>query len=188
VTDYEKQYQASRDVCGPPFREFVTFFERYDETEARVLDLGCGQGRDALLVARMGHHVLGVDISRSGISHMLEEAAREALDVYGVVADIVEYEPSGDYDVVILDRVLHMLEDDRERLAVLEKASSVTRPGGFVLIADTPKHQQLIRSFFEDRPDEWARIRDRKGFIFTQRSWDGDIVQGLADVWPRMTR
>jgi 2-polyprenyl-3-methyl-5-hydroxy-6-metoxy-1,4-benzoquinol methylase len=170
MTDYEKQYQKSRDVCGPPFREFVAFFEHYHKTHAKVLDLGCGQGRDALFIARMGHYVLGVDISRTGISQMLEEAEREALDVRGVVADVVEYEPSGDYDVVILDRVLHMLKDDSERTAVLEKASAVTKSGGVILIADTPKSQQLIRSFFEDHSEDWVKAKDKKGFIFVQRS------------------
>jgi 2-polyprenyl-3-methyl-5-hydroxy-6-metoxy-1,4-benzoquinol methylase len=103
MTDYEKQYQESRDVCGPPFPEFVTFFERYPEAGAMVLDLGCGQGRDALFIARMGHHVFGVDASSTGIAQMLEDAQRQKLDVRGVVADIVEYEPAGNYDVVILD-------------------------------------------------------------------------------------
>jgi len=170
MTDYEKRYQESRDVCGPPSREFLAFFERYDKTRAEVLDLGCGQGRDALFIARMGHHVLGVDISRTGISHMLEGAEREALDVRGVVADVVEYEPPGDYDVVILDRVLHTLKDDSQRLTVLDKASAVTKSGGFVLIADTPKHQGLIRSFFDDHSQDWVKAKDKKGFIFVQKS------------------
>ena len=170
MTDYEKQYQKSRDVCGPPFQEFVAFFESYPKTRAKVLDLGCGQGRDALFIARMGHHVLGVDISRTGISQMLKEAGGEGLDVFGEVADVVEYEPSGDYDVVILDRVLHMLRDDSERLAVLEKANAVTESGGFILIADTPKHQQLIWSFFEGHSEDWVKAKDKKGFIFVQKS------------------
>jgi len=169
MTDYEKRYQESRDVCGPPSREFLAFFERY-KTRAEVLDLGCGQGRDALFIARMGHHVLGVDISRTGISHMLEGAEREALDVCGVVADLVEYEPPGDYDVVILDRVLHTLKDDSQRLTVLDKASGVTKPGGFVLIADIPKTQGLIRSFFEGLSQDWVKAKNKKGFIFVQKS------------------
>jgi 2-polyprenyl-3-methyl-5-hydroxy-6-metoxy-1,4-benzoquinol methylase len=169
VTDYEKQYQKSRDVCGPPFREFVAFFERYEETRAEVLDLGCGQGRDALLLARMGHRVLGVDISKTGISQMLEDAEREDLDVRGVVADVVEYEPSGAYDVVILDRLLHLLKDDGARLAVLDKAGAAAKSGGFVLVADTPKHQVLIRSFFEDHSKDWVKTKDSKGFIFVQK-------------------
>jgi SAM-dependent methyltransferase len=170
VTDYEKQFQETRAACGPPFPQLLAFFEQYDKTCARVLDLGCGQGRDALFIARMGHRVLGVDVSKTGISQMLEEAQRDGLDVEGVVADIVAYEPPGVYDVVILDRVLHMLKDDRDRVAVLERASAVTRSGGFVLIADTPRHQPLVRSFFEDRPDEWVKTKDKKGFIFARKS------------------
>ncbi|WP_409070426.1 class I SAM-dependent methyltransferase [Aliifodinibius sp. S!AR15-10] len=44
------------------------------------MDFGCGQGRDALFIARMGHRVLGVDISKTGISQMLDEANRENID------------------------------------------------------------------------------------------------------------
>ena len=169
MTDYEKQYQKSRDVCGPPFPEFVAFFKHYEKTRAKVLDLGCGQGRDALLLARLGHRVLGVDISEAGIAQMLEDAEREDLDVRGVVADVVEYEPCEDYDVVILDRVLHMLKDDGARLAVLEKAGAAAKSGGFVLVADTPKHQELVRLFFEDHSDDWVKAKDNKGFIFVQK-------------------
>lgn len=35
-----------------------------------MLDLGCGQGRDALLFARAGHRLLGVDVSSVGIEQM----------------------------------------------------------------------------------------------------------------------
>lgn len=170
MTDYEKQYQESPNVCGPPFPEFVAFFERYNKANAKVLDLGCGQGRDALFIARMGHQVVGVDISKTGITQMLEEAKQEGLEVLGVEADIVEYEPSGEYDVVILDRVLHMLKEDSERQAVLEKAGAVTKSGSFILIADTPKHQGQIRSFFESQSEGWVKVKDKKGKIFVQKS------------------
>lgn len=182
MTDYEKQFQKTRNVCGLPFPELLAFFEHYDKARAWVLDLGCGQGRDALFIARLGHRVHGVDISGTGITQMLEDAEREGLDVTGVVADIVAYQPQRDYDVVVLDRVLHMLNDDRARLAVLEKAGAVTRSGGFVLIADTPRSQPLIRSFFQDRADEWVKTRDKKGFIFARRaSLKSDETPGHSD-------
>ena len=170
MTDYEKHYQESPNVCGPPFPEFVAFFERYNKTRAKVLDLGCGQGRDALFIARMGHQVVGVDISKTGITQMLEEAQREGLAVCGVVADVVGYQPSEKYDVIILDRVLHLLKEDSERRVVLEKASDVTKSGGFILIADTPKHRAQIRPFFERHSGCWVKIRDKKGMIFVQKS------------------
>ncbi|MFC2081726.1 class I SAM-dependent methyltransferase [Candidatus Bipolaricaulota bacterium] len=65
---YESQYRERRGVCGEPFSEFAGFFASYAKQAARVLDLGCGQGRDALMAARHGHHVLGVDSAQTGIS------------------------------------------------------------------------------------------------------------------------
>ena len=37
-----------------------------------VLDLGCGQGRDALFIARRGHILLGVDAAQTGIKQILK--------------------------------------------------------------------------------------------------------------------
>ena len=42
MTDYEEQYQKSRDVCGPPFQELVAFFERYDKPRAYACE-NCGK-------------------------------------------------------------------------------------------------------------------------------------------------
>ena len=166
---YELQYQEGRDVCGPPFQQFVDFFNNLSQKKCRVLDLGSGQGRDALFIARKGHRVFGVDLSETGISQMLENARKEDLDVDGVVADIVEFEPEGEYDVILLDRVLHMLKDNDDRLAVLEKVCRHTKPGGFVLIADIPKNKGAFVRFFEDKHENWEKRVDNKGFLFLQR-------------------
>ena len=92
MINYEKEYQNSRNVCVEPFPEIVEFFENYDDECATVHDSGCGQGRDALFIARKGHSVLGVDTAQTGIEQMLEEAESEKLAVYGVIADITNYE------------------------------------------------------------------------------------------------
>ena len=74
------------------FRKQLGFFENYDVECATVHDSGCGQGRDALFIARKGHSVLGVDTAQTGIEQMLEEAESEKLAVDGVNADITNYE------------------------------------------------------------------------------------------------
>lgn len=166
---YERHYREGRDVCREPFPELVTFFDTYDQSEADVLDLGCGQGRDALLAARRGHHVVGVDLSETGVAQMLEDARAEGLHVEGVVGDIAEWRPAGTFDVVVLDRVLHLLAGEAERRRVLNRSCRHTRPGGYVLVADTPKQQALLRDFFRARSSEWEVTLQRKGFVFARR-------------------
>lgn len=167
-TDYEKVYQQQRHALGNPTQEFVTFFDRYDKQNADVLDVGCGQGRDALFIARRGHHVVGVDMATTGMAQMLEEAQAEGLNIEGVVADLRNFEPVGTYDVVVIDRTLHMLEAET-RLSVLERVCHSVREDGFVLIADEKSNLPAMRAFFDTGSHRWATLKDRQGFLFVQK-------------------
>jgi len=168
MTNYEKEYQKDGDVCGEPFEEIEVFFDQFEQRSVNVLDLGCGQGRDTLMVARKGHSVTGVDIAEIGVRQMVERAKAEGLDVTGLVADITEFEPSEEYDVVLLDRVLHMLNSDKVRKFVLETACSHTRVQGYVLVADTPANLAVIDDFFHTQ-DGWSTVFRRGNFRFAQR-------------------
>ena len=100
---------------------------------------------------------------------MLEDARKEGLNVEGMVANIVEFEPPEEYDVILLDRVLHMLPDNNDRITVLETVCHHTKPGGFILIADTPKNHGLLVQFFETKQSQWKKLMENKGFLFLQR-------------------
>ena len=169
LVDYDQHYRKGRGQCGDPFPEFVAFFEGYDRPRARVLDLGCGQGRDSLMAARHGHEVVGVDLSEIGIAQMVEDAEAEGLDVTGVVSDVLKFRPRRKFDVVLLDRVLHLLLDDDERLAGLDLAARLTRKGGHVLIADVPKNRPLIHGYFHARTDAWEVAKRTKNFLFARK-------------------
>jgi tellurite methyltransferase len=161
VTDYELEYQRSEAACGDPFPEFVELFEALP-VASTVLDLGAGQGRDTLVAARLGHKVVAVDISPTGIGQILVAARRENLSVEGVVMDLTEYCPNGKFDVVVLDRIVHMLKDIKDKVALLSKAAQATAEGGYALVADTPSNQEHIERQFGDRR-AWVQIAARKG-------------------------
>ncbi len=165
---YEKLYQETRNCCGEPFPEIAKFFAIYEEKQARVLDLGCGQGRDGLMVARLGHSVLGVDASETGIRQMMEGANRENLDIRGLVADITQYKLDEDFNIAILDRVLHMLSEEA-RVCVLGQVIHHIVRGGFVLIADMPSNKPKIREVFASASSDWSAVLDKKGFLFVRR-------------------
>ncbi len=64
-----------------------------------------------------------------------------------------------------------MLINDKKRTAVLKKSDTVTTNGGFILIADTPKHQSLIFSFFGSHPDCWKMIKIKRA-LFLLRNYE----------------
>jgi 2-polyprenyl-3-methyl-5-hydroxy-6-metoxy-1,4-benzoquinol methylase len=124
---YDRIYRENEEVCGEPYDEMVKFVDSLGPRKLDVLDLGCGQGRDALLFARSGHRVIGVDLSKVGVQHMLRVAASEELNVTGIIQSITDFEWATSFDIVILDRVLHMLNYDGDREQVLIRTGRALR-------------------------------------------------------------
>ena len=68
----------------------------------RALDLGMGQGRNSLFLARLGWDVTGIDISGKGIDLALKEAARLGLKIKCVVSNISAFDVGRDrWDLIV---------------------------------------------------------------------------------------
>lgn len=73
--EWDGRYTAADQVwSGEPNSALVT--EVADLTPGRVLDVGCGEGADAVWLASHGWHVTALDVSRVA----LEQARRAAVD------------------------------------------------------------------------------------------------------------
>lgn len=166
--DYDRLYGETRNALGNPTPVFMDFFDRFDRDQASVLDVGCGQGRDALFIARRGYRVVGVDISPHGIRDLTVAAEAEGLEIEGVVADLSEYRPSGAFDVVLADRTLHMLPTT-VRLGVLRRLLDHTRDGGWMLIADEPSNIGAFEAVIADHPGGWETEMAKRGYLFVRR-------------------
>lgn len=167
--DYDKLYGETRDALGHPTSIFVDFFDRFDQQNVRVLDVGCGQGRDALFIARKGHRVVGLDISVNGIRDLKDAAAQEDLPIEGIVADIVTYKPHGIFDVILIDRTLHMLALP-ERLAVLETFLDHVSESGWLLIADEASNIKDFEAVIAAHGLKWNTNLSQRGYLFVRRS------------------
>ena len=165
--NYDALYATEPNALGAPTRAFVQFFETFANPTGRVLDVGCGQGRDALFIARLGHCVVGVDLSAYGIRDLLAAAQAEGLDIAGDVADITTYSPVGMFDVVLIDRTLHMLPKDAQH-DVLTRLIAHVSPMGWLLIADETSNLPAFRDVLVASGQAWTITKDGKGFLFAQ--------------------
>jgi SAM-dependent methyltransferase len=102
-------------------------------TAGRALDLGTGEGRNAIWLAERGWQVTAVDFSAVGLAKAAELAARRGVSgVRWVEADLREYQPGpAAYDLVLLAYV-HLPPD--EFGALLQMAASALAPGGTLLV------------------------------------------------------
>jgi SAM-dependent methyltransferase len=101
---------------------------------ATVLDIGCGTGSLAVLLAEAGHSVEGLDASPA----MLAAARAKAMPA-GVPIGLVEGDPTdppfapGCADAVLCRHVLWALEDPA---AVVQRWTRLLRPGGRLLLIE----------------------------------------------------
>ena len=63
--------------------------------------------------------MLSVDAAQTAIKQMLKLAVLENLNVNGVFARIIDFNVDDVYDVVLIDRLLHILQRHKIRKAVL---------------------------------------------------------------------
>ena len=59
--EYDEYYQTE-NLFGAPYPELLTFYSAIKQ-KGKLLDLGCGQGRDAIALAKIGFEVTGIDYS-----------------------------------------------------------------------------------------------------------------------------
>jgi len=168
-TDYEKVYRGAKQALGEPTRQIVELFHAIPGSRLRVLDLGCGQGRDALFIARLGHAVVGIDQSPTGIGDLLADAEAENLNVQGYVSDIRTFEPEGMYDLLLVDRTLHML-DAPDRPGVLARYVDRVKVGGYVLIADERSNMPAFEAVLEADRRDWRIVVKRRGILFAHQA------------------
>jgi S-adenosylmethionine-dependent methyltransferase len=96
----------------------------------RILDVGCGQGTQALILARSGHEVTGLDPSDYLLSQFEESLADEPAGVrerVHLVKGEGEAAPEltpGSFDVVLCHGVLMYLDHDRDMLRALTEVSA----------------------------------------------------------------
>ena len=101
-----------------------------------ALDLGCGEGGDAIWLARQGWRVRAVDVSATALDRVAAEAATA-----GVVGridfqrhDLARTFPSGAFDLVSAQYLHSPIEFPRVR--VLQEAARAVTPGGLLLIVE----------------------------------------------------
>lgn len=107
-----------------------------DLQPGRALDLGCGEGGDAVWLAERGWLVTAVDISEKAMQRAAEEArARGVLERIAFQRhDLSDSFPDGTYDLISA-QFLHSTVR-LERPQILREAAAAVAPGGRLVIVD----------------------------------------------------
>jgi tellurite methyltransferase len=161
-------------------------------SEMRVLDAGCGGGRNLIYFFRNGFNTSGVDQSSEAIAQIRSLAAQLAphLPEDNFRAATIEQMPFDDesFDVVISSAVLHFARDEAHWHSMVQEMWRVLKPGGifFGRLASTIGMEDKIKQIEGRRyhlPDGSDRfLVDEQMLLATTRTLGGEWLEPLKTV------
>jgi 2-polyprenyl-3-methyl-5-hydroxy-6-metoxy-1,4-benzoquinol methylase len=161
MADYDKYYNTE-GLFGEPYPELIDFFRQY-EPKGKIIDLGCGQGRDSISLAKLGYKITGIDSSKVGIKQMNSISVKEELYVKGLVGDIYAFDDYQYFDIVLLDSMFHFEKRDKKRETdlIVKIIKQINRNGLIcICIQDTGKKVKILKDTIESSGIKYEVLND----------------------------
>ena len=112
----------------------------------RVLEIGCGEGASAIFLARNGYSVKAFDLSDVGVKKTLERADQAQVQIEAFRADINEFTPEENFDIVFSSGTLQYLLPEKRSEFIESCKEKTTDQGLHVLhtkVKERSRHLQL---------------------------------------------
>ncbi|MBI2595031.1 MAG: methyltransferase domain-containing protein [Candidatus Colwellbacteria bacterium] len=143
---YNQAYRENPAIFGGGKPEtFVLYAAGLISPGGKVIELGAGQGRNALALAEKGLQVTAVDISKIGVDLMNTKARELGFSNFRAKIGDSREATEGEYDLVVSTFMLHHLSrEDAEKLIV--KIKEHTKSGGINAIVTFTAEGDFARS------------------------------------------
>ncbi len=168
--------------------DYLSVYRPHDEAEARksidlilscikinsnakVLDMGCGAGRHSLVLAEKGFDVTAVDLSEFLIDFAKNNAARTNLNVNFVHCDFRKYKPTENFDLAVnLFSSFGYFEKDNENFQICNTIFNCLNPDGYFVM------DFLNKSFVEKKLIPVSVDENSERTIVQKRTIEGERV------------
>ncbi|SDR83398.1 Methyltransferase domain-containing protein [Microlunatus soli] len=136
---WDRYYAGAATASRPVPSQFAVFVAGELAEPHRIVEFGCGNGRDSLFFASNGHQVIGLDGSTSAIERGSALADQFGEKVEFLAADVnrsdlVDLITDGGGRTVVYARFfVHAITED-EQSAFLDTAARLTKPGDLLAV------------------------------------------------------
>ncbi len=128
-TNYEKWYEGDDYYWGLEPAGFC------DElialcppgADKKVLDIGCGEGKDAVYMASKGYSVTAFDVTENGIRKTLRLAKDKNVPIHAYVDDINTFETHEQFDIIYSTGTIQYLFEENKK-AFLRRSKGSPSP------------------------------------------------------------
>lgn len=147
----------------------------------KLLDLGCGEGRNAIYFAKHGFNVTALDISLPGLDKTQKYAEEFGVEVKIIQADIITYEIQDTYDVIFSTGTLHYLPTNLrdQRFQHFKESTSPEGINSFSVLVRKP--------FIPRAPDGEKTAYPFKSGELMSYYWDWEIPYCEEEIFDCMS-
>ncbi|MET9778767.1 class I SAM-dependent methyltransferase [Streptomyces sp. NPDC006367] len=174
--------------AAKPDENLAAYLDRGLIAPGRVLDLGCGAGRNALYLASHGFEVDAVDLSPTALAWAADRAREAGVEVRFLCGDAFAFsgtELGGPYDLVVDSGCFHHLPPHR-RVSYLALLDRVLAPGGHLALTSFAAGEGGMGSELADA--DLYRARDLQGGLAYTPESLRRIFSDLVEVELRRMR
>lgn len=127
----------------------------------KLLDIGCGEGKDAVFFARCGYQVSAFDLSEKGVEKTKRLADRAGVYVDAFKADLLDFRLNQEFDILFSSGVFTFMRP-QFRNEIIGHYKEHTLPDGINAF-----HVFIEKPFIAKAPDAVNEYLWRSGEIFT---------------------
>ena len=135
LTEYDKRYNAEGYYWGlTPNNLCYEIMRIKPPTKPyKVLDIGCGEGKDAVFLARNGYDVTAFDVSEQGLSKARELADHCSVKIDFFKADVRTFSLEKNFDIIFSSGVFHYIPQE-QRIDLIDSLKVHTTTNGINVI------------------------------------------------------
>jgi ubiquinone/menaquinone biosynthesis C-methylase UbiE len=169
-------FDITRYKPWPESKRFISTLEK----ESTVLDLGCGNGRNSIYLAKEGMKVIGLDFSRGLLKIAKNKMEwKEVADHVNLIEGDVGFLPlkNKSLDAVLYIATLHHLPTPQERLASLMEIKRCLKSGGSTLISAWAQEQEKFQEDLEKSKDNQEEEFEYGDILLPWKMIEGKVRQ-----------
>lgn len=157
LKSWDEIYSREREIGKehPDLKKIAKIFKR--EKVKKILDLGCGKGRNLIFLAKKGFKMYGIDYSKVGLKILKENLKKEKLKANLKLGNIFKKLPyrKNFFDALISIRVIHHQKIEKIR-KLIKEIERILKPGGLIFVTclgreKIPKERKKDLKFVDKR-------------------------------------
>jgi SAM-dependent methyltransferase len=160
--DWDDRYRVNTQIwSGQPNGALVT--EIADEVPGRALDVGCGEGADAVWLAQRGWQVTALDVSKVALDRARAAGTAAGVEVHWVHAGLLEAAlPAASFDLVTAQYPALLLTPGNEAVQALFAAVA---PGGTLLFVHHADMDHGHEGDHDFDPADYINVEDIRAAV-----------------------